>query len=101
MTRCVCALSATVDFFRGLVRGAKVYLPVHGAPFLLFKARKLPAAPVAVVVSFLKALAYSSAFISAYTFTVKMTMCSLRHGMWCVGARGVRGVWRATSLCAV
>ncbi|OQR83515.1 hypothetical protein ACHHYP_14607 [Achlya hypogyna] len=63
----------------GMVRAAKVYLPVHAIPFVLFRSQKLQTAPVASLVHVAYATLRSSAFLSAYQSLVKLAICIPRN----------------------
>ncbi|KDO26186.1 hypothetical protein SPRG_08548 [Saprolegnia parasitica CBS 223.65] len=63
----------------GMVRAAKVYLPVHAIPFVLFRSQKLQTAPIASVLHVAYATLRSSAFLSSYQSVVKLAICIPRN----------------------
>ena len=74
-----CVRHGTLDWFKGIGRAAKIYIPVHLVPLILFNSRRLAKDPVGQAVRLGKAVAMSSAFLSTYVFCVKMTQCTLRN----------------------
>ena len=68
-----------MDWFLALVRGLKIYTPVHVVPFLVFKLKKLKTTPVESIRNIVKGIVVSCVFIATYVWTVKTTMCVTRH----------------------
>merc|ERR1712232_335009 len=78
-----CLEHVTVDWFKGLQRAAKIYIPVHVIPLLLFRYHKLARDPVGQIVRTCRATLSSCMFLSTYVFCVKGSQCFLRNWRQC------------------
>ena len=74
-----CVGHTTTDWAKGLARAAKIYIPVHLVPLLLFKTKRLVQDPGKELLRAGTAVAMSSAFLSTYVFCVKFSQCVLRN----------------------
>lgn len=74
-----CFHHITTDWFWGLLRAAKMYVPVHFVPMLLFKSRALLKEPVRQLTATAKSTLLSCIFLSTYVFFVKGSTCFLRN----------------------
>ncbi|KAL8568832.1 hypothetical protein ACOMHN_035595 [Nucella lapillus] len=74
-----CTKHALLDLFRSLPSFAKLYLPIHLAPVLVFKRDVLKKRPGYVLTSLARNFTYSTLFLSAMVCLAKYVICLLRH----------------------
>ncbi|RHY26575.1 hypothetical protein DYB32_007484 [Aphanomyces invadans] len=75
-----CVAHAVKDWITdGVVRAARLYVPVHFTPLLLFKRRQLVSAPAKTLTQTALATLRSSAFLSSYQALVKVFLCATRN----------------------
>lgn len=67
------------DFFQGLLRAARVYLPVHLIPLIVFKMKHLRTEPVETIQHTLYGFLASCTFLSAYVTCIRVTSCGYRN----------------------
>jgi len=67
------------DWVIGLLRAAKVYLPVHFVPMILFRYKSLLKDPQSQLLRTFQNFANSCAFLTSYVFVIKSTQCFLRN----------------------
>lgn len=65
-------------FLTGLGRAARIYLPVHLLPALLFHSDAARAQPASFLARAAQRVLWSSIFLSGYTAIMKHTVCTLR-----------------------
>lgn len=69
------------DWFLGLGRASRIYMPVHLLPTLLFNPGKVAQNPGAFVKRVVQNVARSSIFLTTYQANVKMTHCFVRNAI--------------------
>mmetsp|Transcript_17479 Transcript_17479/g.27283 ORF Transcript_17479/g.27283 Transcript_17479/m.27283 type:complete len:360 (-) Transcript_17479:172-1251(-) len=74
-----CLKHSTGDWFRGLIRAGKIYLPVHFIPLLLFRYKALLRDPSEALFKTSIALLRSCCFLTTYVLCIKGTNCFLRN----------------------
>mmetsp|Transcript_18607 Transcript_18607/g.34476 ORF Transcript_18607/g.34476 Transcript_18607/m.34476 type:complete len:443 (-) Transcript_18607:30-1358(-) len=74
-----CLQHCVTDWFAGLGRAGKMYLPVHFLPLLLFQSGALAKNPIGQLARTGHNFAKSCLFLTTYVFLVKSTSCTLRH----------------------
>jgi len=67
------------DFFWGLGRAGKIYLPVHLLPLLIFRYKSLVNDTVKTLAHTVKAFISSCVFLSSYVVFIKSTVCFNRN----------------------
>ena len=74
-----CLRHNAIDWFYGLYRGGRIYLPVHTLPTILFEPKKIIKDPMEWVKKKGYNIIISSIFLTTYQFNMKMTLCTLRN----------------------
>lgn len=74
-----CTPYCIMDWFGGLLRAAKIYLPVHLLPLVLFRYKSLINDPKDQLLHSAKGFISSCMFLSTYVFCVKSSQCFLRN----------------------
>ncbi|XP_013416683.1 uncharacterized protein LOC106178162 isoform X2 [Lingula anatina] len=74
-----CTRHAFLDLLQSWPGFAKLYLPIHVAPILLFKRKLLRQQPKKVLKSLLKNVVMSATFLSAMVMLAKYVICLLRN----------------------
>ncbi|GFN84621.1 mitochondrial import inner membrane translocase subunit tim17/tim22/tim23 family protein isoform 2 [Plakobranchus ocellatus] len=74
-----CTIHRLKDLLHSLSGFAKLYLPIHVAPILVFKRSLLLKRPIFVLGSLAKNLALSTSFLGLMVFLAKLVICLLRN----------------------
>lgn len=74
-----CTEHAIHDFVRSLPAFAKLYIPIHLAPVLIFKRHMIKKRPGYVLMSLAKNLAFSTLFLASIVSIAKYVICLLRN----------------------
>mmetsp|Transcript_820 Transcript_820/g.1121 ORF Transcript_820/g.1121 Transcript_820/m.1121 type:complete len:443 (+) Transcript_820:87-1415(+) len=74
-----CVRHLTTDWFNGLLRAGKIYLPVHMIPLFIFRLDGLRNKPISTLKHFSRNVANSCMFLTTYVFFVKGNMCFWRN----------------------
>ncbi|KAH9489152.1 hypothetical protein Btru_052328 [Bulinus truncatus] len=74
-----CMHHRLVDFIHSLPGFAKLYLPIHLTPVLVFKRNVLLERPIFVLKSLIKNLLLSTTFLGLMVTLAKLTICLLRN----------------------
>jgi hypothetical protein len=74
-----CAVAHGSDIPALMMRGYRLYIPVHLVPLLMFRWKSLASDPVGVLSKAAVDITRSSLFLTLYTSLVKSTLCFLRN----------------------
>lgn len=74
-----CTYHAFKDFLQSLPPFAKLYLPIHMAPIIFFNHKRLIKRPKRVLISLLKNIVFSTAFLATMVMLAKYGICILRN----------------------
>jgi hypothetical protein len=74
-----CVGHCTSDWVLGLGRAAKIYLPVHLIPVVLFRYKKLMSDPAQQLLDTGRNVMLSCMFLTTYVFAVKFSQCMMRN----------------------
>jgi hypothetical protein len=70
---------STKEWFGGLGRAIRIYLPVHFLPAIIFKFPRLQGAPLTMTARISYAALCSSVFLTTYQTIVKLVVCTMRN----------------------
>ena len=76
-----CVRHNCIDWFYGLYRAGRIYLPVHTLPTILFEPKKILNDPTEWIKKKSYNVMVSSVFLTTYQFNMKMALCLCRN--WC------------------
>ena len=76
-----CLRHNAIDWVYGLSRAARIYLPVHFLPTILFEPKRIFQEPLLWLKKKGWNVMVSSIFLTTYQFNMKYTICKLRN--WC------------------
>eukprot|EP00485_Elphidium_margaritaceum_P003404 CAMPEP_0202695724 /NCGR_PEP_ID=MMETSP1385-20130828/9251_1 /ASSEMBLY_ACC=CAM_ASM_000861 /TAXON_ID=933848 /ORGANISM="Elphidium margaritaceum" /LENGTH=295 /DNA_ID=CAMNT_0049351801 /DNA_START=256 /DNA_END=1143 /DNA_ORIENTATION=- len=74
-----CIRHNCIDWLYGLVRGARIYVPVHFLPNILFNPKRILKDPLTWLQRKSFNVMVSSVFLTTYQFNMKLTICLLRN----------------------